>query len=460
MSPTRVTVTLSALALLLPRSFSSCRLLIAVAVPLLPLIVYTKFDPPPTPGSSRPCPTQYENSRDDINRTVIKVVDGLLSASGDALLGVTSAATMALTLRSFLSGLSTVFSTVAAHNLINGVYHPGGCRACWRTAVTSLVWPHTNWPTTKISTNEKAKKRLQALRVKEVQPKLQNQQRVEKGSTNPMEEHGHCSPLLPHLSSSLPAPSIQPSMAGNPLLKGKDKATNNSKGANGTENGTYVRMQKLQEQRGLTIGRIVRETMLLNDPDGVDTRYPGRKRAQLKAHGTWQEIHCDGHEKLGALAIQMGGVGLPIYGMKDKWGNFIEEYRAIPQQIKVDKGSETGHIYAIMTGLKTAHAPGIDLGCYPSFVAPKNTNNTPIESLWHWFQDQCGKNLYLQVTKGRDEGIFNPNNSIHMYELLFRLTATNPDFCSIGCGHQSFRASSTTLPKCGTRMLFVGSATS
>ncbi|KAJ6524658.1 hypothetical protein DFH09DRAFT_1250808 [Mycena vulgaris] len=291
-------------------------------------------------------------------------------------------------------------------------------------------------------------------------------------------------------------------MAGNPLLKGKDKAANNSKGTNGAENGTWpeedvlraslmeyarnayaldVRMQKLQEQHGLTIGktllkklnkyfnlpsvrkplpreiadqqilnemaddankyrgaatvqhhlamagyniprRIVRETMLLNDPDGVDARYPGRKkikRAQLKVHGTWQEIHCDGHEKLGALALRMGGVGLPIYGMKDKWGSeilylsvipddrhsdvighvfldFIEEYGAIPQQITVDKGSETGHIYAIMTGLKTAYAPGIDLGRYPSFVALKSTNNTPIE-----------------ITKGRDEGIFNPNNSIH-----------------------------------------------
>ncbi|KAJ7881943.1 hypothetical protein B0H13DRAFT_2235512 [Mycena leptocephala] len=114
--------------------------------------------------------------------------------------------------------------------------------------------------------------------------------------------------------------------------------------------------------------------MHLNDPDGVDARYPGRKkikRAQLKAHGTWQEIHCDGHEKLGALALQMGGVGLPIYGMKDKFLymvvipderhsdvighvflDFIELYGAIPQQATVDKGSETVHMYAIMTGLK------------------------------------------------------------------------------------------------------------
>jgi hypothetical protein len=56
--------------------------------------------------------------------------------------------------------------------------------------------------------------------------------------------------------------------------------------------------------------RIVRETMLLNNPDGVDARYPGRKkirRAQLKAHGTWQEIHCDGYEKLTINLFYLGG---------------------------------------------------------------------------------------------------------------------------------------------------------
>ncbi|KAJ7647950.1 hypothetical protein FB45DRAFT_975407 [Roridomyces roridus] len=189
--------------------------------------------------------------------------------------------------------------------------------------------------------------------------------------------------------------------------------------------------------------QIIRETMLLNDPDGVEARYPGYrkiKRTQLKAHGTWQEIHCDGHEKLGALALQMGGVGLPIYGMKDKWGggilylsvipddrhadavghlflDFIEQYGAIPQQTTVDKGSETGHMYAIVTGLKSSYAPKIDLIRYPAFVAVRSVNNTPIEGLWRWFQEQVGKNLYIQVTKGRDEGIFNPNNPIHV--LLF-----------------------------------------
>ncbi|KAJ7813493.1 hypothetical protein B0H14DRAFT_2522815 [Mycena olivaceomarginata] len=290
-------------------------------------------------------------------------------------------------------------------------------------------------------------------------------------------------------------------MPGNPLLQGGGNTANNSRGNNGADNGTWPEediikglslrvcpqfqlprhphrkvarrtwtcywkniVEKAEcslrctfndpnnyrgpetvkhnlAMAGFKISRrIVRETMWQNDPDSVDAQYPGRKkikRAQLKAHGTWQEVHCDGHEKLGALALQMGGVGLPIYGMKDKWGSeilylvvvpddrhadaighvfldFIETYGAIPQQTTTDKGSETGYIYAFTTGLKTVYAPNIDLARYPASVALKSTNNTPIESLWHWFQDQCGKNLF-HITKGRDEGIFNPNNPIHVH---------------------------------------------
>jgi len=88
---------------------------------------------------------------------------------------------------------------------------------------------------------------------------------------------------------------------------------------------------------------------------------------------------------------------------------------------------------------RTAYAPDIDLARYPALVALKSTNNTPIESLWHWFQDQCGKNLYLQITKGRDEGLFNPNNQIHVYIQVLLSTETflisSPQaICSIGSG--------------------------
>ncbi|KAF7367046.1 hypothetical protein MSAN_00963800 [Mycena sanguinolenta] len=244
--------------------------------------------------------------------------------------------------------------------------------------------------------------------------------------------------LLKNLNSHFNVPSVHkpipPEVADQQIL---NEMADNIHGYRGP--GTVKRNLALS---GYQIPRrIIRETMLLNHPKDVDARYPRRKkikRAQLKAHGTWQEIHCNGHEKLGALALQMGGVGLPIYGMKDEWGDgilylvvvpddrnpdaighvvldFIELYGAIPQQMTTDKGSETGHLYGFMTGLKTAYAPDIDSTRYPSMVALKSTNNTPIEALWQWFQEQSGKNLYIQITRGQDEGIFNPGNPIHVH---------------------------------------------
>ncbi|KAJ6572076.1 carbohydrate esterase family 9 protein [Mycena capillaripes] len=58
-----------------------------------------------------------------IDGIVIKAVDGLLFATRDALLGYRSGVTSAVTApssRGFLSGLSTVFSTAAAHKLVDG----------------------------------------------------------------------------------------------------------------------------------------------------------------------------------------------------------------------------------------------------------------------------------------------------------------------------------------------------
>jgi hypothetical protein len=90
--------------------------------------------------------------------------------------------------------------------------------------------------------------------------------------------------------------------------------------------------------------------MLANDPDGVDARYPGRKkvkRVQLQAHGTWQELHCDGHEKLGALALKMGGVGLPIYGMRDKWSGALLEMDVVRNDRLADI---IGHVFLDFVG--------------------------------------------------------------------------------------------------------------
>lgn len=133
--------------------------------------------------------------------------------------------------------------------------------------------------------------------------------------------------------------------------------------------------------------------MAENFPEGAGKRYPGHDnsvkthRMPLSALGPFHEVAGDGHEKLGALALDMGGLGLPIYGYREKWSgtalmlkvvpdcrspgvvghlyiDLIEEYGGaytfivskshpftqfigIPIQLNLDKGSEIGEQIAI-----------------------------------------------------------------------------------------------------------------
>jgi hypothetical protein len=40
--------------------------------------------------------------------------------------------------------------------------------------------------------------------------------------------------------------------------------------------------------------------------------------------------HADGHDKLNAQGLNMGGVGLLIYGIKDQWSSFLLHLVVIP----------------------------------------------------------------------------------------------------------------------------------
>ncbi|KAI0049083.1 hypothetical protein FA95DRAFT_1581911 [Auriscalpium vulgare] len=186
---------------------------------------------------------------------------------------------------------------------------------------------------------------------------------------------------------------------------------------------------------------IIRKVMRANDPDGAQARYPGKapaiKRGRLTALGPMHEVNCDGHDKIGAQALQMGGVGLPIYGYKDKWSgcilhlvvipnnrkadivghtfcDFVEKYGATALQITVDKGSETGDMYAMQTSLRSNYAQDVDCTAYPAFQALPSTRNIPIEGLWHWLRLNDGYNLHSFVTEGRKKGIFNGNDDLHV----------------------------------------------
>lgn len=89
----------------------------------------------------------------------------------------------------------------------------------------------------------------------------------------------------------------------------------------------------------------IRDILYENAPLALDDRVPGRKkrlpRKALTADGPFHEVSCDGHDKLGHLALQMG-VGLPIYGMRDKWSGAILRLVVIPNNRTM---MAIGHVY-------------------------------------------------------------------------------------------------------------------
>ncbi|KAJ6590245.1 hypothetical protein B0H10DRAFT_1961177 [Mycena sp. CBHHK59/15] len=126
--------------------------------------------------------------------------------------------------------------------------------------------------------------------------------------------------------------------------------------------------------------------------------------------GVFQELHCDGHEKLVSAALKMGPIGISIYGFRDKasgivctleavpdarqsvvvghlYLDLVEEFGAFPLQVTVEKGSETGEMYASHTALREMYTPELDPLQWPVFVALKGMSNIPIENLWKWLQN-------------------------------------------------------------------------
>ena len=83
-----------------------------------------------------------------------------------------------------------------------------------------------------------------------------------------------------------------------------------------------------------------------NAPGSSKARYPGNKekiiRKNLTAQGVFQELHCDGHEKLATAALKMGPVGISIYGFGDKGSGIAADLKAVPD---ARQSVVIGHIY-------------------------------------------------------------------------------------------------------------------
>ncbi|KAJ7756005.1 hypothetical protein B0H14DRAFT_3512281 [Mycena olivaceomarginata] len=159
-------------------------------------------------------------------------------------------------------------------------------------------------------------------------------------------------------------------------------------------------------------------------------------RGQLKALGIMEEVHCDGHEKLGAKALKMGQVGIPIYGFRDHTGifhyltvipndreemtightylDFVAERGEIPIQLTFDGGTETGMMRRLQETLRLKLFPQLTELERPSTVALKSTDNIPIESGWSYWQDYAGRNIKAIILDGHAKGYFASADPIHV----------------------------------------------
>ncbi|KAJ6568161.1 hypothetical protein B0H10DRAFT_2199975 [Mycena sp. CBHHK59/15] len=180
-----------------------------------------------------------------------------------------------------------------------------------------------------------------------------------------------------------------------------------------SRNGPCTVQTQISLQDGVKIPRdTVRQIMSDIDPDGAETRFPGRRRlpkqrGHLTDTAVYYELHFDGHEKLNFKALRMGPVGIDIYGARfAKDGVFF--------QATVDGGSETGEMYAAHLALRQHCMPEISLEDAPAFVVLKSTDNIPIESSWHLFTNYVGLDIKQVLLLGKSHNYFIPGIQLHV----------------------------------------------
>ncbi|KAJ6491125.1 hypothetical protein C8R45DRAFT_1062181 [Mycena sanguinolenta] len=186
----------------------------------------------------------------------------------------------------------------------------------------------------------------------------------------------------------------------------------------------------------------VRRLMADIDPDGAESRFPGRRhqpkqRGQLTDTGFFFfELHFDGHEKLNFKALRMGPVGIDVYGARCHSSSKMVKFLAVPNarcsstvghyyldlvqengvflQATVDGGSETGELYAAHITLRMQCMPDISVDDAPPFVALKSTDNIPIESSWHLFTNYVDLDIKQIIFLGKTHNYFNPAFQLHI----------------------------------------------
>ena len=70
---------------------------------------------------------------------------------------------------------------------------------------------------------------------------------------------------------------------------------------------------------------------------------------------------------------------------------------------------------------------------WPAAVQVQSKHNTPIEGFWRWKRQGEGHSIRDAILVGKAEGLFNPNNEIHVCVIGSQiLPYLNLNICTIG----------------------------
>ena len=72
------------------------------------------------------------------------------------------------------------------------------------------------------------------------------------------------------------------------------------------------------------------------------------------------------------------------------------------------------HVYCYRPDSLEA-APEFTIEQWPCAVQVQSKHNTPIEGFWRWKRQGEGHSIRDATFVGKSEGLFNPNNELHMY---------------------------------------------
>ncbi|KAJ7878099.1 hypothetical protein B0H14DRAFT_2567370 [Mycena olivaceomarginata] len=167
-----------------------------------------------------------------------------------------------------------------------------------------------------------------------------------------------------------------------------------------------------------------------------DMRMPGRgkgpkQRSALNAIGIFQEIHTDGHEKLGEKGSSNGfgnrnrhiwdarprrkgtlASGRPKFALeRHHWTCFLDMVSKYGGMLPSMGGSELGWLAAFQTTLREVFAPDLSAEEWKPVVAVKSTSNIPIESTWSYDRKFNGRSMRDILEEGRIHLI--PGDVVH-----------------------------------------------